>query len=167
MEALEQPELLLKPFAEDGDKNIIPEELSPQTQAENPQRASLSQGFPPRTQGDPNDGKLPPERKDFNGLGYLTTKYDFFYQAGGTFTFNQIICDAIGGYPLNARLWYKNNNRSLILRSTKANNTDNFVSNPSYIGTSWVIDTMTADMFQVVNSLPQNPNSDTYYFVKE
>ena len=124
MQSLTQPELLLKPFADEGDKNTIPET---NTDASNPQLADLTNGFPAITSEDPDDGGLPAERKDFNGLGYLTTTYDYFYQAGGTFTFNDTISTAIGGYPIGARLWYTDNNgATTILRSTIANNTNNF-----------------------------------------
>ena len=124
MQSLTQPTLLLKPFAESGDKNTIP---VTNTDASNPQLADLTNGFPQITSADPDENGLPPERKDFNGLGYLTTTYDYFYQAGGTFTFNPTISSAIGGYPLGARLWYTDNNGSTtVLRSTIANNTNNF-----------------------------------------
>lgn len=164
MEGLTQPTALLKPFAQDGDKNTIPDVNTDTTK---PELASLTLGFPSTVSTNPNQGGLPPERKDFNGLGYLTTLYDHFYQCGGTFTFNQDICDAIGGYPIGARLWYYNGTKSLILRSTKNNNEDNFITNPSVIGTSWIPDTVTASQFQVVNALPQNPESDVFYFIKE
>lgn len=132
MEILTQPTLLLKPFAENGDKNDIP--LNNETIAQ-PQLADLTVGFPPITSKDPADGGLPPERKDFNALGYLTTTYDYFYQAGGTFTFNSTISNAIGGYPLGARLWYTDSNGvSCILRSTIANNTNDFTQDDSVIG---------------------------------
>ena len=138
MQSLTQPTLLLKPFADSGDKNSLPDV---NTDTSNPQRADLTNGFPQITGLKPAQGGLPPERKDFNALGYLTTTYDYFYQAGGVFTFDSTISTAIGGYPLNARLWYVDGNgNAYILRSTKQNNTDNFVSTPSYIGTSWVID---------------------------
>lgn len=164
MQTLTQPTLLLKPFANSGDKNTIPEINS---DVSNPQLADLTNGFPQITSESPDDGGLPPERKDFNGLGYLTTLYDYFYQAGGTFTWNDTIANAIGGYPLGARLWYTDTNGvTLILRSTKGNNLDNFTQNQSYIGTSWVKDTVTTDMFQVVDSLPQNPIDDVFYFVR-
>lgn len=139
MQSLTQPSILLKPFAEDGQRNSIPLE---NTDTSNPQLADLTNGFPAITSEDPDDGGLPPERKDFNGLGHLTTTYDYFYQAGGTFTYNATIATAIGGYPLGARLWYTDTNgNTVILRSTKANNSDNFITTPSYIGTSWVADT--------------------------
>ena len=139
MQGLTQPTLLLKPFCESGDKSTLPDV---NTDTSNPQKADLTNGFPPITSDSPDDGGLPPERRDFNALGYLTTSYDYFYQAGGTFTYDATIATAIGGYPKNARLWYTNNDGvSMILRSTKDDNTDNFVTNPSVIGTSWVIET--------------------------
>ena len=142
MQTLTQPTLLLKPFAESGDKNTLP---NVNTDLSNPQNADLTNGFPQITSMKPSDGGLPPQREDFNGLGYLTTTYDFFYQAGGTFTFSPTISAAIGGYPLGARLWYTNSNGvTMILRSTVANNTDNFNDgNETGIGTTWVSDTPT------------------------
>lgn len=142
MQTLTQPTLLLKPFAESGDKNTLPDV---NTDLSNPQNADLTNGFPQITSMSPSDGGLPPQRKDFNGLGYLTTTYDFFYQAGGTFTFDPTISTAIGGYPLGARLWYTNSNGvTMILRSTVANNTDNFNDgDETGIGTTWVSDTPT------------------------
>lgn len=163
MQGLTQPTLLLKPFADEGDKNTLPDV---NTDVSNPQKADLTNGFPEITSLKPSEGGLPPERKDFNGLGYLTTVYDHFYQCGGTFTYNTTIANAIGGYPNGARLWYKDGNKSMIVRSTKDDNKDNFVSNPSFIGTSWVVDTVTTDTFQVVNALPQNPVNGVFYFVR-
>lgn len=154
MQTLTQPTLLLKPFAQSGDKNTLP---VTNTDASNPQLADLTNGFPAITSEDPDNGGLPPERKDFNGLGYLTTTYDYFYQAGGTFTFDQTTAVGIGGYPLGARLWYGNGTDGWILRSTVKNNYDDFVNNKTYdsgtgtwvnktgiIGTTWVKDTLTS-----------------------
>lgn len=143
MQNLTQPTLLLKPFCQDGDKNQIPVQNDSLV---DPQLADLTNGFPEITSRPPSQGGLPPERRDFNALGYLTTSYDWFYQAGGTFTFNQVISDSIGGYPLNARLWYTNSDGiSMILRSTIANNTNNFLNDSSVIGAvgsgkPWVIE---------------------------
>ena len=132
MQNLTQPTLLLKPFCQDGDKNQIPVQNDSLV---DPQLADLTNGFPEITSKPPSQGGLPPERRDFNALGYLTTSYDWFYQAGGTFTFNQTISDAIGGYPLNARLWYTDSDGiSMVLRSTIQNNTNNFLTDSSVIG---------------------------------
>lgn len=132
-----QPEILLKKFAEDGTRNVLP---LLNTDSSNKQLADLTNGFPTDTQGDPLLGKLPPERADFNALGYLTTSYDFFYQAGGMFTFSSTIATAIGGYPQGARLWHTNSSGvSMLLESTKDDNEDDFTDDESYIGTSWKI----------------------------
>lgn len=173
MENLTQPTLLLKPFAQSGDKNTLP---NVNTDITNPQLADLTNGFPPITSLSPDDGGLPPERKDFNGLGYLTTLYDYFYQVGGTFGWNDTICTAIGGYPAGARLWYiKQNGETVIVRSLIDNNTYNFTQNESYIdGEKWIQDTPTMSDFntfmsrwQVVSVLPEPPDANTWYFIKE
>ena len=173
MQTLTQPTLLLKPFAESGDRNTIP---NTNTDSTNPQLADLTGGFPPITSLSPDNGGLPPERKDFNGLGYLTTLYDYFYQVGGTFGWNDTICTAIGGYPEGARLWYtKQNGETIIVRSGKGNNTDNFTQDESLIdGVSWIQDTPTmsdftsfANRWQLVQSLPGTPDPDTWYFIEE
>ena len=173
MENLTQPTLLLKPFAQSGDKNTLHDENTDATQ---PWLADLTNGFPPITSVIQSEGGYPPERKDFNALGYLTTLYDYFYQAGGTFTWNDTICTAIGGYPQGARLWYiKQNGETVIVRSMIGNNTYNFTQNESYIdGVKWKQDTPTqSDMdafmarWKVVNSLPGSPDANTWYFVKE
>lgn len=151
MQNLTQPTLLLKPFAQSGDKNTL---LDVNTDLTNPQKADLTNGFPQITSKTPDDGGLPPERADFNGLGYLTTLYDYFYQCGGTFTFNSTICTAIGGYPAGARLWYTDSDGvTVILRSTKDDNTSDFTQDQSVIGTDWVIDTPTADISSFVGDI--------------
>ena len=173
MQTLTQPTLLLKPFAEEGDRNVLPNE---NTDATNPQLADLTNGFPPITAVLPANGGIPAERRDFNALGYLTTLYDYFYQAGGTFTWNDTVCTAIGGYPLGARLWYtKNNGETVVVRSGKGNNTDNFTQDETLIdGVNWIQDTPTMSDFtaflnrwQVVTSLPGTLDPDTWYFIKE
>lgn len=162
MQTLTQPTLLLKPFAESGDKNTLPDV---NTDLSNPQNADLTNGFPQITSMKPSDGGLPPQREDFNALGYLTTAYDFFYQAGGTFTFDPTISTAIGGYPLGARLWYTDSNGvTMILRSTVQNNTDNFNDgNETGIGTTWVSDTPTLggnNSWTGSNTMPSPPAGD-------
>lgn len=140
MDTLTQPNIMKSAFCTDGTKNTIPLE---NTDPLNPQLADFKNGFPVDTQGDPADGKLPPERADFNALGYLVSLYSFYLQCGGTFTFDSTTSTNIGGYPAGARLWYTNDSGvSMILRSTVDNNTDNFITNPSVIGSSWVIESM-------------------------
>ena len=173
MQTLTQPTLLKKPFAEEGDRNTLPEENEDAT---NPQLADLTNGFPPITSVLQSQGGIPPERKDLTALGYLTTLYDYFYQVGGTFGWNDTICTAIGGYPVDARLWYtKQNGETIIVRSMIGNNTYNFTQNESYIdGEKWIQDTPTMsdltafiNRWQLVQSLPGTPDPDVWYFIEE
>lgn len=141
---LNTPPVLLKPFADSGDKNTIPET------ATGTQQASLDEGFPPVTSLPLTQGGIPPERKDFNGLGNLLSKQYFYLQNGGRFTFNQDVSDAIGGYPQNATLWFKDEalGISYPVISLINNNTYNFVTTPSYIdGVKWK---------RVIDSFPSN-----------
>lgn len=130
MNSLELPQILYQPFAATGDKNTILN--SPST--EDPQRANLQTGFPVITQIPIDNGGIPPERMDFNGLGYLLSSFYFFTQCGGVYTFNQDVSNAIGGYPLGAVLYYTDSNGTTYkVRSLLENNTYNFVTTPSYI----------------------------------
>lgn len=149
---LNTPPVLLKPFADSGDKNTIPET------ATGTQQASLDEGFPPVTSLPLTQGGIPPERKDFNGLGNLLSKQYFYLQNGGRFTFNQDVSDAIGGYPQNATLWYKDNSLGISYPVTSLinNNTYNFVTTPSYIdGVKWkrIIDSFPST--QITNCLTE------------
>lgn len=133
MENLTSPQVLAKPFAADGDKNIIP------VAATGTNRASLTEGFPPITgKSVKYEGGIPPDRKDFNGMANLNSQFYFAFQNGWLPTFSAEVSAAIGGYALNAVLWYFANGTIKALKSTKPNNTDNFNDDPSVIGTSWV-----------------------------
>ena len=123
------PQVLVQPFAADGDKNTIPND------ATGTQNASLEEGFPEVTEKSIATGGIPPVRKDFNGAINLMSQFYFFEQNGGTYTFNQNVSDAIGGYPLNAVLWYfgSDGTKTQVV-SNIANNGYDFVTNPDYIG---------------------------------
>ena len=129
--ALTLPQVLAQTFAADGDKNTIPND------ATGTQNASLEEGFPQVTEKTIATGGIPPVRKDFNGAINLMSQFYFFTQNGGTYTFNQSVSDAIGGYPLNAVLWYfgVDGTKTQVV-SNIANNGYNFVNNPDYIGDS-------------------------------
>ncbi|UQS93268.1 tail spike protein, capsular polysaccharide depolymerase [Acinetobacter phage Scipio] len=111
------PTLITTPFAENGDKNIIPESVGA-----NPQNATMQAGFPPITQQKISEGGIPPERNDFNGMFNLVTQHLVHLNNGMSYEFDQEHADKIGGYPLNARLMLTNGD---IVRSTIANNTAN------------------------------------------
>ncbi len=144
MESLTIPQILSGAFAYNGQKNTIPDAPTGSF------LASIQEGFPPITMMPKKNGGQPPEGKDFNGILNLVSQFYFFTQNGGTYTFNQSVSDAIGGYPEGARLWYVDSStgEASLLRSTKGNNTDNFVTNPEVIGTSWVLDIVTQGYVQ-------------------
>ena len=144
MESFTIPQILSGAFAYNGQKNTIPDAPTGSF------LASIQEGFPPITMMPKKNGGQPPEGKDFNGILNLISQFYFFTQNGGTYTFNQSVSDAIGGYPEGARLWYidTSTNEASLLRSTKGNNTDNFVTNPEVIGTSWVLDIVTQGYVQ-------------------
>ena len=134
MNSLQAPETLKLPFANNGQKNDIPLVA----EGANSNKATLTDGFPPITMKPKDDGGLPPEGKDFNGILYLATSFYFAFQNGWLPTFEQSVSDAIGGYAKGAILWYTAGESRQALQSTKNDNTDNFNTDPSVIGTSWV-----------------------------
>lgn len=119
------PTLVTTPFAENGDKNIIPESVGAA-----PQNATMQAGFPPITQQKISEGGIPPERNDFNGILNLYGQHIVHLNKGLPYEFDQAFANAIGGYPLNARIMLDNGDT---VRSTVANNT----SNPNVDMTGW------------------------------
>lgn len=68
-----QPTLIPMPFAQNGNKNTIPENGT-----EGKGDASFSLGFPQITETPLSIGGLPPSRKDFNGIFNLLSMFAFF-----------------------------------------------------------------------------------------
>lgn len=122
------PTLITTPFAENGDKNIIPESVGA-----NPQNATMQAGFPPITQQKISEGGIPPERNDFNGILNLYGQHIVHLNKGLPYEFDQAFADKIEGYPLNARLMLDNGD---IVQSVIANNTNN----PNVDITGWIYD---------------------------
>lgn len=139
------PTLITTPFAENGDKNIIPESVGT-----NPQNATMQAGFPPITQQKISEGGIPPERNDFNGILNLYGQHIVHLNKGLPYEFDQSFANAIGGYPLNARVMLDNGD---IVKSTVSNNT----ANPNSDMTGWVLLTRyqlkNVDDFQRISNL--------------
>ena len=122
-----KPTHLEQAFANAGDKNDIPE-----TTVE-PAKASYNVGFPAVTRLPIESGGLPPHGKDFNGLFYKGgSVFDLYAQAGGTFQLNTDILSN-NGYPKYATLIEDDG----IYMSLVDNNTDNYKTTPSVIGSTW------------------------------
>lgn len=99
----------------------------------------IDDGFLPITSEPLDDGGIAPERKNFNGLFYLSTDQRVFLQNGGIITFNADVSTAIGGYPQGAILGYVDANSNFsFVKSLIDDNAYNFVTTPSYIdGEYW------------------------------
>ncbi len=130
---------------------VIPQPIAAQATSENinvipngatgTNGASFQEGFPAITRMPVIENPLPtqvsglpPKQQDFNGLFNVVSQHNFFSQNGGTYSFNQAVSDAIGGYPKNSVLWYfPENEDPFLVYSLINNNTNNFVENPTLI----------------------------------
>ncbi len=117
------PTPLPEPIASQGDKNNIP--LSNPVSSSN--LASIQSGFPAITSQNVNEGGLPPMRADFNGLFYLISDIKYYQMAGGHITFNQEVCNTIGGYPKGAVLANITDTSIQYYKSVVDDNTYNFL----------------------------------------
>ena len=97
----EQPDKIPLAFAENGEKDVIPEGSSPFDG-----RASLNDGFPPETRQALIDGGIPPSGLDMNGILWLATAINRWQSAGGFFVYdNDFATDTnVDGYPKSAML---------------------------------------------------------------
>ena len=131
--AVTKPELMPVPFANAGLKNTIPV-TPPGGSAIN--QASYDAGFPPTTMTPIVSGGKPPRGRDMNGILYDVTSHLTYLNAGGQDWFDADFASKIGGYPLGAVLQSNDGKSSYV--SIVDNNTTDFNSDPSSIGTSWL-----------------------------
>nr|DAH64342.1 MAG TPA: tail fiber protein [Caudoviricetes sp.] len=131
--AVTKPELMPVPFANAGLKNTIPV-TPPGGSAIN--QASYDAGFPPTTMTPIVSGGKPPRGRDMNGILYDVTSHLTYLNAGGQYWFDADFASKIGGYPLGAVLQSNDGKSSYV--SIVDNNTTDFNSDPSSIGTSWL-----------------------------
>lgn len=117
-----------QPFANGGQKADIP------NSATGTNRASMQEGWNSITSTPIASGGTPPNRLDFNGLGYMATALLYFMQQGGFMQYDSTISGYLGGYPKGAILWVVDNGIPLYaVRSTANNNTNN----PALNMTNW------------------------------
>lgn len=93
----------------------------------------LDNGFLPITSTALDNGGKAPERKNFNGMFYLSTDQRFYLQNGGIITYNPDVATAIGGYPQGAILDYLDGTNYRKVISLIDDNQNNFVSDPTLI----------------------------------
>ena len=115
---------LQQPFANGGNRRDIPNSAT-ETNA-----ASLAEGWNIITSTPVEQDGVPPNRLDFNQLGYIATALICFMQQGGFFQYDSTISGYLGGYPKGAVLWVVDNGvPQYAVRSTINNNTNNPASN--------------------------------------
>ncbi|MEX9565386.1 hypothetical protein AB7Y15_15660 [Morganella morganii] len=98
---MKNPKLIVKPFAKNGQKNVIPENY--ETSMESNQ-ATWDQGFGQITMLPVSAGGLPPKGQDFNGIFNQISENIVYLSQGGRFKFSAEYAEAIGGYPKGAIL---------------------------------------------------------------
>lgn len=132
------PTLVTTPFAENGDKNIIPQSIG-----QNPQNATQDEGFPEITQIPIGSGGIPPERKDFNGILNLYGQHVVHLNKGLPYEFSAAFATAIGGYPMHARIMLDNGD---MVRNVIANN----INNPNSNMDGWELETKNKDVLSEI-----------------
>lgn len=134
------PDLILIPFAQDGDKNTIPVELSI---GDPVYRASLKVGFPPNTRIPKDIGGEPPDGLDFNGILNVLSQAIVFMQRGNGYRFDSNLAP----YPIGALI--RSNDDLTTFQNTEPLNSNNPNSNMSgwrvYNGSGFIVDNLTTD----------------------
>lgn len=127
MPAVAPPPVVVKPFADNGDRNTIP---VPSQIPITPGAASYTDGFPPLTMLPVPPG-LPPDGKDMNGILFDLSAHVAWIQAGGRYYYSAEVA-AAGGYPLGAVLTSAVS-PSILWMNLLANNT----TDPDAGGSDW------------------------------
>lgn len=128
MQLADSPRKVALPFAENGEKNTIPEGSSPSAGF-----ASMNDGFPPLTRQPVGSGGIPPQGLDMNGILYYLSSLNKWQSAGGSFVYDSTFAtdSDVGGYP----------NGAILLRADGTgfwlNQADNNTTNPDTGGANW------------------------------
>ncbi|MFL7884663.1 phage tail protein [Proteus mirabilis] len=138
---MKNPKLISKPFAQNGQKNVIPEKY--ETSMESNQ-ATWDQGFGQITMLPVSAGGLPPKGQDFNGILNQMCETIVHISKGGAFKFSADYATAINGYPKGAIL--QSEDEKKYYQSIIDNNKVNFnTASQDQIKTSWKL-VMTDDL---------------------
>ena len=131
---MNNPKLFPRPFCDTGLKNVIPVNRA---DASKPELATLEDGFPPITMTPKAAGGLPPHGRDINGILHDFSEHIVFLSKGGRYKFDDAFATAIGGYAKGTILQGDNDDTNEYI-STIDNNTINFNTTPSAIGSQWI-----------------------------
>ncbi|WP_265693280.1 hypothetical protein [Providencia rustigianii] len=128
---MKNPKLIVKPFAKNGQKNVIPENYETSMDSN---QATWDQGFGQITMLPVAAGGLPPKGQDFNGILNQISESIVYQSQGGRFKFSPEYAESIGGYPKGAIL--QSDDEKKEYQSLIDNNKVNF-NTESNISTSW------------------------------
>ena len=120
-----------KPFAHDGLITPIVD-IGDSTHPVN-----FADGFPSEYSAPHSQGGKYVTRGEFNAIGNLATRNDFYKACGGLNTFNAALAAKIGGYPKGAVLQLLDNNVLKYVISLVDNNTVNF-NTAGVDGVNWM-----------------------------
>lgn len=136
-----QPYAMSSPFADGVYSSVSTSdfEIPADTSTAPDDTCVIDDGFLPITSTDLDDGGIAPERKNFNGMFYLSTDQRFYLQNGGFITYNSNVATAIGGYPQDAVLGYIDGQGTYkLVRSLIDDNTNDFTQDETLIdGEHW------------------------------
>lgn len=128
---MKNPKLIVKPFAKNGQKNVIPENYETSMDSN---QATWDQGFGQITMLPVAAGGLPPKGQDFNGILNQISENIVYQSQGGRFKFSPESAESIGGYPKGAIL--QSDDEKKEYQSLIDNNKVNF-NTTSNISASW------------------------------
>lgn len=145
---------LVEQFCNSGVQSI--DYVIPPVSSADPAAASLETGAPPLQQVKPSLGGAVFPRQQYNGALRLLSNILAYLNKGNNFTFDT---NNTAGYTIGAVLFDYNSYRWV--RSLKANNTSNFVTNPTLIdGVNWdfiTVNPKTANAFTIAPTVPTLP----------
>ncbi|WP_336193309.1 phage tail protein [Providencia stuartii] len=140
---MKNPKLITKPFAQNGQKNAIPENFSSSMESN---QATWDQGFGQITMIPVAAGGLPPKGQDFNGIFNQISENVVHLSKGGRFKFSADYAAAINGYPKGAIL--QSDDEKKEYQSIIDNNKVNFnTATQAQINAAWKLFS-TDDMLQ-------------------
>ncbi|HEQ1858435.1 TPA: hypothetical protein VEO38_001971, partial [Providencia alcalifaciens] len=128
---MKNPKLIVRPFAKNGQKNVIPENYETSMDSN---QATWDQGFGQITMLPVAAGGLPPKGQDFNGILNQISENIVYQSQGGRFKFSPEYAESIGGYPKGAIL--QSDDEKKEYQSLIDNNKVNF-NTESNISASW------------------------------
>ena len=123
--SLTAPSKINIPFAQSGARNVINDTLGT---GDASNKATNTYGFPSITMTPKASGGLPPFGRDMNGILFSITSMIQYLQAGGTYAYDAVFANAIGGYGKGALV------QQADLSGFWVSTADNNTSNPETAG---------------------------------